>query len=500
MIESAAPRSRIAVAGATGFVGRALVDTLAPNHHVLALGRSVSAASDRPGVEHRRCDLYDVGQAAAALEGADTAVYLVHSMLPSARLVQASFADLDLVCADNFARAAARAGVKHIVYLGGIVPEGPGEGSEPHLSEHLRSREEVERVLASHGARVTSLRAGLVIGPGGSSFDILLKLTQRLPWMVIPRWGSVQSQPIGLADVVALLVYALEHPELAGHAYDVGSPSRLSYSEMLRETARLLGRRARILELPFDLPGVSLLWVSTITGASRQLVLPLVESLKHPMIATRGLELQRAAGVEAAPFEVVVREALAGAARSPHTDGVAEDRPSAGPQSRRDPRELATPQGKRQRRVVSLQRFPNPRGLSSHSIAELYFDWLPAALRPMLRVSPLPGGGCSFALAVGPPLLELSLDREASEDDRTVYRITGGALVAPTSRGQGVLEFRCVLGGSEVTTLVSNFEPRLPWFIYKYTQAIAHLLVMRAFGRYLARTRNEAALGSQAGP
>jgi uncharacterized protein YbjT (DUF2867 family) len=492
MLESGSSRSRVAIAGATGFVGRALVDTLAPKHHVFALGRSVSAASDRPGVEHRRCDLYDVGQAAAALEGADTAVYLVHSMLPSARLVQASFADLDLVCADNFARAASRAGVKHIVYLGGIVPEGPSEGSEPHLSEHLRSREEVERVLASHGARVTSLRAGLVIGPGGSSFDILLKLTQRLPWMVIPRWGSVQSQPIGLADVVALLVYALEHPELAGHAYDVGSPSRLSYSEMLRETARLLGRRARILELPFDLPGVSLLWVSTITGASRQLVLPLVESLKHPMIATRGLELQRAAGVEAAPFEVVVREALAGA-RSPRTEGGGEDRPSAGPQSLRDPRALGTPQGKRQRRVVSLQRFPNPRGLSSRSIAELYFDWLPAALRPMLRVSPLPGGGCSFALAVGPPLLELSLVREASEDDRTVYRITGGALVEPRSRGEGILEFRCALGGSQVTTLVSNFEPRLPWFVYKYTQAIAHLLVMRAFGRRLARATDEVA-------
>jgi uncharacterized protein YbjT (DUF2867 family) len=497
MAESPTPRGRIAVAGATGFVGRALVDALAPHHDVLALGRSVSASSDRPGVEHRRVDLYDVGQAAGALAGATAAVYLVHSMLPSARLVQASFADLDLVCADNFARAAARAGVQHIVYLGGIIPS---NDSPSHLSEHLRSREEVERVLASHGARVTSLRAGMVIGAGGSSFDILLKLTRRLPWMVIPRWGSVRSQPIGLADVVTLLVFALEHPELAGAAYDVGSPSTLTYSEMLRETGRLLGRRVRILELPFDLPVISLLWVSTITGASRQLVLPLVESLKHPMIATRGLELQRAAGLSAAPFDVLVREALLGDAGPASGEGGPQSLRARGPQSLRATGGPPPVPRTRQRRVVSLQRFANPHGLSSLAISQLYFEWLPAALRPLLRVTPLPGGGCSFSLAWGPPLLELSLDREASEDDRTVYRITGGALVAPTSRGQGVLEFRCVLGGSEVTTLVSNFEPRLPWFIYKYTQAIAHLLVMRAFGRYLARTRNEAALGSQAGP
>jgi hypothetical protein len=218
------------------------------------------------------------------------------------------------------------------------------------------------------------------------------------------------------------------------------------------------------------------------------------------MIATRGLELQRAAGLSAAPFDVLVREALLGDAGPASGEGGPQSLRARGPQSLRATGGPPPVPRTRQRRVVSLQRFANPHGLSSLAISQLYFEWLPAALRPLLRVTPLPGGGCSFSLAWGPPLLELSLDREASEDDRTVYRITGGALVAPTSRGQGVLEFRCVLGGSEVTTLVSNFEPRLPWFIYKYTQAIAHLLVMRAFGRYLARTRNEAALGSQAGP
>jgi uncharacterized protein YbjT (DUF2867 family) len=475
LTSSSTSRKRIAIAGASGFVGRALVEALAKDNDVIALGRSVPTTSSRPEVEYRRCDLYDVEQATAALEGATAAVYLVHSMLPAARLVQASFADLDLVCADNFARAAAKAKVTHIVYLGGIVPEGAAK-----LSEHLRSREEVERVLASHGAKVTSLRAGMVIGAGGSSFNILLKLAQRLPWMIIPRWGTERSQPIGLEDVVSLLVYATEHPELAGAAYDVGSPSVLSYAEMLRQTGQLLGRKVHILTLPFNLPVISLLWVSTITGASVDLVLPLVESLKHEMVATRGLEFQAAAAIDAKPFDQLVQEAL-----------LAEKASSDEPALSLRPAESAAPKPRaRSRNVVSLQHFPNPQKLSARQLAEDYFAWLPAALKPMLRVTPLDGGGCAFSLAGWPrPLLALSLDEATSEHDRTVYRLSGGDLVAPSAIGRGTLEFRTVLGGSEVVTLVSQFEPRLPWFVYKYTQALAHLFVMKAFGRHLVKAR-----------
>ncbi|MBK6517777.1 MAG: hypothetical protein IPG04_27570 [Polyangiaceae bacterium] len=142
-------------------------------------------------------------------------------------------------------------------------------------------------------------------------------------------------------------------------------------------------------------------------------------------------------------------------------------------------------------RAVSLQRFPNAKRLRSRQLAELYFEWLPSALKPILRVIPLADGGCAISIAGWPrPLLELSLDGAASGEDRTVYRISGGDLVAPTSLGKGTLEFRTVLGGSELIALVSDFEPRLPWFIYSWTQAVLHLWVMRAFGRYLARTTN----------
>ncbi len=407
-------RRRIAVAGASGFVGKALVAALAPHHDVIALGRSVPRVTSDRAITYRRCDLYDVEQAVSVMEGATSAVYLVHSMLPSARLVQASFSDLDVICADNFARAAAKAGVSHIVYLGGLTPPSSAE-----LSEHLRSREEVERVLASHGATVTTLRAGMVIGAGGSSFRILLRLAQRLPWMVIPRWGSSRSQSIGLDDVVRLLAFAIEHPELAGKAYDVGSPSVLAYAEMLRRTGRHLGRELRILTLPFDVPVVSLLWVSAITGASLDLVLPLIESLKHEMVAERGLELQEAAGFELAPFDALVEAAIReeAAASTP----AKPDRGTATPPTPPAPN-----------RVVSLQRFEKPRSMSARDVADAYFAWLPRGMRPFVRVTPLDVPGAAFWLAGWPrPLLELTLDEAASDADRAVYRISGGALASP---------------------------------------------------------------------
>ena len=458
-------KHRVAVAGASGFVGQALVAALLPAHDVIALGRGEPASAPREGLDYRRCDLYSAEQAAEALAGATAAVYLVHSMLPSARLVQATFSDLDLICADNFARAAARARVLHIVYLGGLTPAGANG-----LSEHLRSREEVECVLASHGARVTTLRAGLVIGPGGSSFDMLLRLAERLPWMILPKWGSTRSQPIGLDDVVRLLVFALEHPEFAGRAHDVGGPSVLSYAQMLEHTVTLLGRRPHIFRLPFNVPVVSLLWVSAITGAPLALVMPLIESLKHEMLARQGLGLQAAAGFSATSFDVLVAQAM--------RDEAARVKPP--PPSR------GAPARKRASTVVSLQRLHRPGTLTAREVADTYFRWLPGWLRPFIRVTRTASGWALALVGVASPLLELSFDEARSDDDRAVFRISGGLLRARASE-QGTFEFRSVLAGKFVMTLVSGFEPRLPWLLYKFTQAIAHGQVMRAFGRHLKR-------------
>jgi len=179
---SADERTRVAIAGASGFVGRALLSALSPSHDVIALGRRASAEKTTPGLEWRACDLFNLRDAERALAGADVAIYLVHSMMPSAQLTQGRFDDLDLICADNFARAAEANGVRHIIYLGGLLPS-----SGSSLSRHLESRFEVERTLASRGVPVTTLRAGLIIGAGGSSFDMMARLVGRLPFMLGPQ-------------------------------------------------------------------------------------------------------------------------------------------------------------------------------------------------------------------------------------------------------------------------------------------------------------------------
>jgi hypothetical protein len=138
--------------------------------------------------------------------------------------------------------------------------------------------------------------------------------------------------------------------------------------------------------------------------------------------------------------------------------------------------------------VVSLQRFKKPKTLSAREVAHTYFEWLPRALRPFIRVTPLALHGARFWLSVWPrPLLELTLDEAASDDERAVYRISGGELASVHAKDAGTLEFRSVLGGELVTALVSGFVPRLPWLVYKSTQAVVHLWVMKAFGRHLAQ-------------
>lgn len=172
---------KVAVAGASGFVGKALVEDMKDDCRMIALSRSIRESSDADSsVEWRHCDLFSFRTVSKALQGVDCAIYLVHSMMPSAKLTQAGFEDLDLIAADNFARACRDAGVKQIVYLSGLMPEGET------LSNHLKSRREVETALRAYGTPLTVLRAGLVVGPGGSSTSMLFQLVHRLPVMVCP--------------------------------------------------------------------------------------------------------------------------------------------------------------------------------------------------------------------------------------------------------------------------------------------------------------------------
>jgi uncharacterized protein YbjT (DUF2867 family) len=478
-------RPQVAIAGASGFIGRALIDALADQADVIALARRQM----RGLPEHatfRQCNLYRPADARAGLKGAQTAFYLVHSMMPAARLVQAKFSDLDAICADNFARAAKDNGVKRIIYLGGLMP------STKESSEHLKSREEVREVLASYGASVLTLRAGLVVGRGGSSFNMLKRMVERLPVMLLPKWGATQTQPIALDDVLALLKYALAHPEYDGSAYDIGSTSRLSYAEMLDTTAKLMNTPRRFIRFPFHAVGPSLLWVSTVSGAPRDLVDPLVASLQHEMLATEGLEFQRAAGVAGVTFEAAVTEALnpatANTAPPPSTGALSARGGPMSAGSSAPPASIAAGALPEENLALSLQRFPLASRMSASDAALEYFRWLPDALKPWLRVHVTAEHVCTFhIIGIRAPLLSLTYDASESSVDRAVYRISGGLLHRSGSQAQGILEFRTVLGGQDLMTLVDQFSPSLPWFIYRHSQAVVHALVMASFGRHLKR-------------
>ncbi len=473
MSEGAPPR--VAIAGASGFIGRALLARLAPAHEAIALARRVEGQSPSPGVEWRACDLFNLLDAERALEGADVAVYLVHSMMPSARLTQGRFDDLDLICADNFARAAASNGVRHIIYLGGLLP-----ASGEALSRHLESRFEVERTLGAHGVPVTTLRAGLIIGAGGSSFDMMARLVGRLPFMIGPLWTRSLTQPIALDDAVTLLAFAVGRPDLAGRAYDIGGPDVVSYVEMLRMTGAAQGKRTRVVTVPVRTARLSLWWVSAITGAPPALVVPLVESLRHDMVASDGLVLQKEAGLKACSLREALEQASrAGAPRGP--GGASAPPGRAGPSAPAPARTPAAP------RACSVQRLRVRPGKSAAEVAEEYVAWLPRFLRSLLRVSVGPANRCAFYL--GPlrePLLVLQPAPDRSSPDRQLFYVEGGLLCGEAAGARPRLEFRAVLDGAYVLAAVHDFVPRLPWFLYKYTHALVHLWVMRAFSRHLA--------------
>ena len=483
--ESAATPDRalptVAIAGASGFVGTAIRQALAKDYRVVGLTRSPTrAASGHDGaVLWRHCDLYSLRAVEAGLADADVAVYLVHSMLPSARLTQGTFADLDLILADNFARAAKKAGVRQIVYLSGLLPEDKAD-----LSKHLRSRWEVERALAAHGTPVTTLRTGLVVGKGGSSLQILVNLVRRLPTMVLPSWTDSRTQPVALQDVVRAVQLVVGAPEQFEGTFDVAGPEAMTYREMLERTAAVLGVERSMARVPFITPRLSTLWVSLVSGSPRALAGPLVASLRHNMVV-RDNRVQRAIAPQALGFEEALEEAI-------QPDG------TPFPDARHTHRAADDRTVRQERLVRSVQRFRLPAGMTAEDAGAEYMRWLDGFAGPLVRVRVTEAeGGPVARFHVRPlprPVLELTHSADRSTPDRALFYVTGGILAEVDGGKRARLEFREVLDGTTLLAAIHDFAPRLPWVLYRLTQAAAHLFVMAQFGRHLDR------LAERAGP
>ena len=268
----------ILVTGATGFIGARLIS------HFSKLGYTVKGMSrknipDTPNVKYVQADVFDASQLENALAGIEVAYYLLHSMEGNKDHWK-EFASREKIQAQNFLKAATKAGVKRIIYLGGLVND------SLDLSPHMKSRKEVGEILASGDIPVTELRASLIIGAQGGSYAMLRYLVERLPVMVCPSWVKSLAQPIAVDDVIEYLSGCIMHPETAGKIYEIGGKDKVTYEELMRVYSKYLNKSLFIIEIPFLTTRLSSYWVDLITPVKASLARPLIDSLVHDTVVT----------------------------------------------------------------------------------------------------------------------------------------------------------------------------------------------------------------------
>ncbi|TSB47605.1 NAD(P)H-binding protein [Alkalicoccobacillus porphyridii] len=468
-IETSERKPIIALTGASGYIGHNLLKKLEKQADIIALSRNGDSYENTENVTWRSADLYSLKDAEEALKGADYAVYLVHSMMPSAKLTQAKFEDMDLILADNFAQAAKKNGVKQIIYLSGIIPPDAEE-----LSRHLQSRLEVEKVLSSYDVPVTTIRAGLIVGPKGSSFPIVKKLVKRLPMMLLPKWTRQKTHPIALKDVLSALKGSIGNKKLSGASIDVGGPEVMSYKEMMIDTAEIMGKNRRLVNVPFMTVKLSRLWVSVTTGTPKEMVYPLIESLIHPLVANPD-NMDKDLSYGQTPFKEAAKFALE----------QEEQEENNQPQKEKN----STPTSKVSSSISdvrSVQRVLLPEGKDASWAASRYIHWLEEFGSPFIRTSMDHNHNANIYLFGKKPLLKLTYSNERSHNQRALFYISGGAFAKPEKTpGRGRLEFRQIPNSQECLIAIHEYKPSLPWFLYTITQAKFHLWVMYLFKRHL---------------
>lgn len=294
----------VLVTGATGYIGGRLVPRLLDaGYRVRILIRGdAKRLAGRPWsdqVDIVSGDVLDPTTLPAVLDQVDAAYYLIHSMGDSKK-----FRQRDQDAARNFARAAAAAGVQQIIYLGGL-------GSKrQQLSEHLQSRQETGEALRTGGVAVTEFRAGMVVGSGSLSFEMLRHLVERIPVMIAPRWAFNLTQPIAIRDVLSYLLAALETPQSRGRIVEIGSPTVLTYADMLRRYAQIRGLPRLIIRVPVLSPFLSSYWVHWMTPVPVQIARPLIEGLTNDLVVTEYNAHEIFPDIEPISYEAAVELAV----------------------------------------------------------------------------------------------------------------------------------------------------------------------------------------------
>jgi uncharacterized protein YbjT (DUF2867 family) len=296
-------KSRILLTGATGYVGGRLLPALeAAGHSVRCLARRPEFLEQRVGAntEVVQGDCLEPSSLEGAMTGVDVAYYMVHSMGSSG-----DFENLDRQAAANFGTAASRAGVRRVIYLGGLGQQ------EKSLSPHLRSRQETGETLRAHGVPVIELRASIVLGSGSLSFELIRALVERLPVMVCPSWVQVKAQPIAIEDLIAYLVESLDLADDGSRVFEIGGADQVSYDEIMREYARQRGLRRVLIPVPVLTPALSSLWLGLTTPVYARVGRKLIEGVRNPTVVTND-DARNAFGIR--PMNL--REAISRAIRN----------------------------------------------------------------------------------------------------------------------------------------------------------------------------------------
>ncbi|MGI3316292.1 NAD-dependent epimerase/dehydratase family protein [Staphylococcus chromogenes] len=445
---------KILLTGASGYIGSHLMNKLKDNYEIIAISRNIENKSNEHNVTWKAADLFDLNEITEVMEDIDIVIYLVHSMMPSAKLTQASFEDMDALLADNFAKAASYNKVQHIVFMSGLIP------NTNELSPHLRSRLECEQILGSYGVPVSTLRAGLIIGSKGSSYPILKKLVERLPGLLLPKWAYNTTLPVAIDDVIDGLYKIVERNPNENESIDIGGPSHMTYKDLFKQTAEVLDKRLPTIDLPIIPIWLSKYWVKLISGVPKEMVYPLMDSLIHDMIRNDE-NIVKDISIGKIDYKESVRNAL-------------------------EEETKTQKKGKSSRKgdikdVRAISRVVLPKDVNMIQLAESYANFLN---RITLNVVNSDFNEDNFTISVpclNKELLLLSKDFKASNNERILYRIVGGDFALDSDGGNARLEFRRLPNSDACIIALQEYEPTLPWWVYKYTQAKVHKSVMNLF-------------------
>ncbi|TXD36509.1 hypothetical protein FRC98_11760 [Lujinxingia vulgaris] len=460
---NARQRRRLVIAGARGALGRALIQRLNPDFDIIALSRRPDETL--PGATTtRQVDLFSRKETFEGLRDTELAVYAVHQSRFRARLTQARLDDLDVLCADNFGRAAAHHGLSHIVY--------PGCDTPPNAAHDLGRTREIADALGAHGVPVITLRLPIILDPQSALTRQALALASRNHPRLQPYYHA-ETAPIAIGDVIDACAAILANPDAFAGTYGLHGPETLSFKALVEALATRQRHTPEWRE-----PGLLASLTPSSSPVGEEWLDILQELLETPTRHPRTFPFEDSCHRALTPLDDALDACL-----SPDED--------AGELA-----EVAASPAPLPSLVRSVQRLPLPAGRDARWTAHEYVRWLPTALRFLIRATHThdESGGSVARFFIGPipwPILELTLAPQVSTPDRQLFWITGGMLARRSQKGR--LEFRQIAHTDRVIVAIHDFEPRLPWVLYRFTQALFHLWVVERFKRHLARLSERAA-------